>query len=50
MYKKAKILSYFEVSKGLDWKKNWGDINFVRKTKGKRGNLSKFILKDRVSH
>lgn len=47
MFKKAKNTSSLKTFKGLDWKKIWEDIKSVRKIKGKRGNLSQFIMKDR---
>ncbi|MEK7633479.1 MAG: hypothetical protein AAB437_01410 [Patescibacteria group bacterium] len=36
--------------KKTDWKKIWAAINKARSFKGKRGNLSKFIAKDRYNH
>ena len=33
-----------------DWSKVWRMINLARSFKGKRGNLSSFIAKDRFSH
>lgn len=36
--------------KGLNWDKLWKQIKKVRAYKGKAGNLSKFIAKDRLSH
>jgi bifunctional DNA-binding transcriptional regulator/antitoxin component of YhaV-PrlF toxin-antitoxin module len=34
----------------LDWDSLWNSINYVRGFRGKRGNLSEFIVKDRETH
>ncbi len=34
----------------VDWKKIWDGIRLARSFKGKRGNLSSFVVKDRESH
>ncbi|OGD96014.1 hypothetical protein A3F02_03435 [Candidatus Curtissbacteria bacterium RIFCSPHIGHO2_12_FULL_38_9b] len=37
-------------SKNVDWDKLWKMIRKSRSIKGKRGNLSEFIARDRYSH
>ena len=39
-----------EEVKKTNWKKIWKAINEARSFKGNRGNLSKFIAKDRYNH
>lgn len=34
----------------VNWKEIWDSIKLVRSLKGKRNNLSKFIIKDRLNH
>lgn len=36
--------------KEVDWDKIWKNIELVRSFKGKRGNLSRFVIKDRKNH
>lgn len=36
--------------KKVDWDKIWEGIKWARSIKGKRGNLSKFIVEDRERH
>lgn len=40
----------FKRYKKFDWKKIWEGIEIARNIKGKRGNLSEFISKDRKFH
>lgn len=47
--KEVKILPYQkEIS--LDWRAVWDGIKLARSFRGKKGNLSRFILNDRSSH
>ena len=47
----AKILvEPFQEKKQVDWEKLWVQIERVRSYKGRRGNLSQFIAKDREKH
>lgn len=39
-----------EDSKKVDWKNVWEGIRLARSFRGKGGNLSQFIAKDRYSH
>lgn len=34
----------------VDWKKIWDSIALARSLKGKKGNLSSFIINDRETH
>jgi len=45
-----KPLSIHASSDKPDWNELWRKITLVRSFKGKRGNLSKFIAKDRYRH
>ncbi|PIS14782.1 hypothetical protein COT64_00810 [Candidatus Shapirobacteria bacterium CG09_land_8_20_14_0_10_39_12] len=46
----VKIVPYKESAKVIDWEAIWERIKLARRFKGKRGNLSSFIFKDRTSH
>jgi len=49
--KEIKIIPYQNIQeKKVDWKKLWAQIKRVRSYKGKRGNLSKMIVEDRMQH
>ena len=49
--KEIKIMPYEQtLDSKIDWKKIWERINLARSFKGKRGNLSKFIIEDRHRH
>jgi len=50
LQREVKIIPYREDAKVVDWNAVWGKIKLARSLKGKRGNLSAFILKDRASH
>lgn len=38
------------VEESIDWKKVWEGISLTRSFRGKRGNLSQFVVKDRSRH
>lgn len=44
------IIEPYHKRKKIDWKKLRQQIELVRSFKGKRGNLSKFIIEDRLKH
>ncbi len=49
--REVKIIPYTKLlQKSIDWKKLLLQIERVRSYKGKRGNLSQFIVQDRESH
>jgi len=46
-----KIIPYQRFNKKeIDWRIIWDQIKLVRTFKGKRGNLSNFIVEDRYRH
>lgn len=48
--KEVKIVPYEGATGTLDWKSLWEKIKLARTFRGKRGNLSEFIVQDRISH
>lgn len=44
------IKPYQEKRQTADWKKIWDSINLARSFMGKRGNLSEYIIQDRMTH
>ena len=44
------VIKPIHAEKKPDWKKIWRLINLSKSFKGKRGNLSEFIAKDRYRH
>lgn len=46
----VKIMPYRELSGKVDWKSIWDKVRLARSFKGKKGNLSQFIIRDRSSH
>lgn len=48
--KEIKILPYQKGISATDWKAIWDGIKLARSLRGKKGNLSRFILNDRSSH
>lgn len=48
--KKELILKPYVKEQKLNWKKIWEGIEQARSIKGRRGNLSKFIIEDRERH
>ncbi|OGK13746.1 hypothetical protein A3A93_05395 [Candidatus Roizmanbacteria bacterium RIFCSPLOWO2_01_FULL_38_12] len=47
---KKMIVEPFKGQLGIDWDKVWRAIRRSRSFKGKKGNLSKFIIEDREKH
>ncbi|OGG02948.1 hypothetical protein A2W14_02105 [Candidatus Gottesmanbacteria bacterium RBG_16_37_8] len=45
-----KIKPFQQKEKALDWQYMWRQIELTRSFKGKKGNLSQFIVKDRETH
>ena len=50
LQREIKIIPYQGDAEIVDWNAVWEKIKLARSFKGKRGNLSAFILKDRASH
>lgn len=52
VFEKNKIIiePYKYQKKENQWQKIWEGINLARSFKGKRGDLSKFIINDRENH
>ncbi|MEK9179707.1 MAG: hypothetical protein AAB893_04545 [Patescibacteria group bacterium] len=48
--KKELIIKPYVQEKKLNWKLIWEGIEQARSIKGKRGNLSQFIIEDRERH
>ena len=46
----VRIKPHAKVKTAIDWDKVWRGIELARSFKGKRGNLSAMIAKDRESH
>lgn len=48
--KKELVIKPYSKEKKLNWKSIWEGIELASLIKGKRGNLSKFIIEDRKRH
>lgn len=48
--KKELIIKPYIQEQKVNWKRIWEGIEQARSIKGKRGNLSKFIIEDRERH
>lgn len=48
--KKELVIKPYIQEQKLNWKRIWEGIELARSLKGKRGNLSKFIIEDRERH
>lgn len=45
-----RVIPYRGPKSAVDWRELWKKIQLARSIKGKQGNLSEFIVRDRSSH